>query len=335
MIDYKQLLADMASIAYHHEQINSFGFGDLAQCTNDIQTDKEPQYTRMYIVPGEVVFNQNHIHYKLSLIIMDRINNDLSNLNEVMSDTLEIQKDIWTVLYQSYTSQQGNFAWDIIPDESPDCVPFLERFETILGGWTLNLNVQIAFDYNRCDPPVTGNYDFPQYEQFKSYELILNDIKTLCNLHKQVRSYGFGDIEQLTNDLITKQEPKYPRVYTTSDVSRFHVGYMEYSFKIFVVDKLNIDLSNQQDVLSDTLEITKDIFSKLYLSDYEAEWDAMVQPFFEKTETGLGGWILNVKSRQESDYNRCVLPLTNFSPNLTWEEVNELWRKVREQWDQV
>jgi hypothetical protein len=31
--------------------------------------------------------------------------------------------------------------------------PFLERFETILAGWTLNLTITQPFDYNRCELP--------------------------------------------------------------------------------------------------------------------------------------------------------------------------------------
>ena len=82
MINYKQLISDLKNIAIHHEQINSFGFGDLSQITNDIETKQEPKYTRMYIVPGDVEFNQYHIHYKFGLIIMDRVDDDLSNLND-------------------------------------------------------------------------------------------------------------------------------------------------------------------------------------------------------------------------------------------------------------
>mgnify|MGYP003704694149 CR=1 FL=1 len=63
-INYKQIVADLASIAYKHPQIQSFGFGDLSECTNDIVTKQEPRYTRMYVVPGEVRLNENHLHYK-------------------------------------------------------------------------------------------------------------------------------------------------------------------------------------------------------------------------------------------------------------------------------
>jgi hypothetical protein len=78
-INYKQILADLGSIAYHHPQIKSYGFGDLAQCTNDIITKQEPEYSRMYVVPGEVKLDENHLNYRFSIIIMDRVDDDQSN----------------------------------------------------------------------------------------------------------------------------------------------------------------------------------------------------------------------------------------------------------------
>jgi hypothetical protein len=335
MINYKQLLTDFASIAYRHEQIRSFGFGDYAQITNDIITKKEPEYTRMYMVPGEVVLNQNHIHYNFSCIIMDKVDDDLKNLKDVVSDTLEIAKDIWTILYHSYTYEQGNFSWDIIPDENPDTIPFIERFETVLAGWTINFSIQVAFDYNQCTPPVEFGYGFPEDQTFESYRVVLDDFEKFADLHKQINSYGFGDVPQLTNDIITKQEPQYPRMYVVPDLSRFHTGHIHIKWKIYFVDKLEDDLSNQQDVLSDTLEMVKDLFSKMYLSEYEADFDAPVEVFYEKTETSLSGWILYVSMTQKFDYNRCVLPERSFGQGITWEELAELWRLEAQKWADI
>jgi len=126
-INYKQLLTYFSSIAYHHEQIKSFGFGDLAQCTNDLTTKQEPKYTRMYIVPGQVSLEENHLVYNLSIIIMDRVEDDQSNQSEVMSDTLEIVKDIWTVILQSFTAAQGDFSFYLVVNQRPDVIPILER----------------------------------------------------------------------------------------------------------------------------------------------------------------------------------------------------------------
>ena len=335
MLNYKQILTDLSSIFYHHEQIRSFGFGDLTQITNDINTKQEPEYIRAYVVPGNAVLNQNEIHYDFAIIIADKIEDDMSNLKDVMSDTLSIAQDIWTVLYQSYTSAQGNFSWYINPDQDCDVKPFLERFETILGGFTLNVSVSMPFDYNRCTPPVTDDYGFPQDERFKSWRLVLDDIETFATLHKQVRSYGFGDLDQMTVDVITKKEPEYPRLYVMADDANIHSGQIKLSWKVIFSDKIEDDLTNQQDVLNDNMEIAKDLFAKLYLSDFEADWDATLEPFLQWYETILGGWILTISLRIKFDYNRCVLPVTTYEQGITWEELSNLWRLEAQKWAEI
>jgi hypothetical protein len=153
MVNLKQLITDLSGMAYNHPQVNSFGFGTLDQLTSDIETKKEPKYTRMYVIPGDVTLNQNEITYTLSVIIADRIEDNLSNQKDVMSDTLEIAKDIFTIIYRSYSAPQGGFTLDYEPAWGSLVSPFLERFETILGGWTLNLTINQPFDYNRCVLP--------------------------------------------------------------------------------------------------------------------------------------------------------------------------------------
>ena len=186
-------------------------------------------------------------------------------------------------------------------------------------------------DHNSCTPPVLNNFQFPEDQQYNSFKYILNEFETFADLHLQVNSYGFGDIEQLTNDIITKQEPEYPRMYVLPDSNHFQVGHIHVGWKVFFVDRLNDDLSNQQDVLSDQLEIVKDFFAKLYLSDFEAGWEASVSPFYEKTETTLSGWIIDFHFIQKFDYNRCVLPEYSFA-GLTWEEIAKLWKDVDTKW---
>ena len=335
MLNYKQILTDFLQIAYHHEQIRSFGFGDITQITNDNITKMEPEYIRMYIVPGESIFNQNHIHYKFSIIIMDKVDDDLANLKDVMSDTLEICKDIWTVLYQSYQAQYGNFSWYINPDQSPELIPFTEKYETILGGFTMNISVSMPFDYNACNPPVLFGYGFPQDQTFESWRVVIDDFEKFALLHEQINSFGFGDIEQMTNDIITKKEPEYPRMYIMADPVLLHSGHIHIKWKIIFSDKIEDDLSNQEDVLNDTQEMAKDLFSKMYLSEYEADWDATCEPFLSWYETILGGWVLNISMTQKFDYNRCVLPLTSFEQGITWEQLAQKWRLEAQKWAEL
>lgn len=332
-INYKQILTYWSSIAYHHEQINSFGFGDIDQCTMDITTKQSPKYVRMYLVPEQVTLNEYHIHYNFSVIIMDKVEDDQSNLEEVMSDTLEIAKDVWTVFYQSYTESQGDFADIIQGDWDPDVHPFTERFDDILAGWTLHISMSAPFNYDTCVVPDT--FYFPQDESFSSYYQIISDWRGFANDHAQIRSFGFGDATQLTMDVTTKQEPKYPRLYFVPERTRLQQNHMHITWRVFMVDKLEEDLSNLQDVLSDQLEIVKDFFSRSYLSDYEADWDPSVEPYVERTDAYLGGWVLTISITQKFDYNRCVLPITSFSEGITWEELEKLWKNVDQHWADV
>lgn len=334
-ITYNQILTYFSSIAYHHEQIMSFGVGDFTQITNDVETKQEPRYTRMYVIPSNVEFNQNHIHYNFSVVIMDKVEDDLSNLQEVMSDTLDIVKDIWTVFYRSYTEQQGWFSNIIMGDWEPDCNPFTERFETILGGWTMNIRMSAPFDYNSCVIPMDNGYIFPQDESFSSYQQIIKDFESFAENHKQIESFGYGDETLITNDIETKVEPLYPRIYFVPERTKLNQNYLNITWKVIVVDKLEDDLSNQVEVLSDTLEIVKDFYAKAYLSDYDVEWNAMLEPMLENTETILAGWTLTVSIQQKFDYNRCVLPVTSFIPGLTWEQVVQMWKDVNKNWKNV
>jgi len=156
MTNYKQLLTFFSQIAYNHKQVRSFGFGDLTQVTMDIQGKTEPQYLRVYVIPAGVQLNQNHMTYKFSVIVMDKISSDYSNQADVLSDTLEVARDIFTMLYQSYYENEGNFSYIENPGWNSDVTPFLERFETVVGGWTLNLTLDIPFDYNICEIPFTS-----------------------------------------------------------------------------------------------------------------------------------------------------------------------------------
>lgn len=333
-INYKQILTYFSSIAYHHNQIKSFGWGDIKQITNDIITKKEPEYTRMYVVPEAVEFNENHIHYSFAVIIMDKVEDDLSNLQEVMSDTLEICNDVWTVFWQSYTYDTGDFSKIVVGDWGPDVNPFTERFETILGGWTMHIRLSAPFDYNSCNLPIQ-NFSFPQDQTYSSYQQILLDWQQFADAHYQVKSWGFGDFPELTNDIITKQEPEYPRMYFVPETTRFEQNHMHVKWRVIVCDKIEEDLANQQDVLSDCLEICKDFYSKAYLSDYDIEWNAVLEPWLEETETVLAGWSFTISVQQKFDYNRCVLPINSFAEGITWEELSRLWREVNQKWDKV
>ena len=333
MVNYKQIIQDLSGIAYYHNQINSFGYGDITQITNDIETKQEPLYTKMYVVPGQVQLAQNRLLYNFSIIILDQVNDDLSNQEEVMSDTLEICKDIFTILYQSYTATWGGFSIDYTPLWGPSVTPFLERFETVLGGWTMNVQIEQPFDYNTCVLPISG-FTLPRSVNKVTYYQIIEDLRGLSNAHEQINSFGFGDLTQMTMDIETKQSPIYTKLYIIPNDVSLNQNELTYNFQIIVADRLKDDYSNQRDVMNDTLEIMKDVFTFLYLSEYESEWDATVEPFLERFEDVLAGWTMSLVITQPFDYNRCNVPERPFV-NKKWYELAELWNTISTDWKNV
>jgi hypothetical protein len=334
MTNYYQILQDFKGIAYHHPQINSFGVGDITQITMDIDTKQEPRYTKMYVVPGQTVLNQNVLTYQFSIIILDRIDDDYSNQRDVMSDTLEIAKDVFTILYQSYTAQYGDFTLYYEPAWGPNVTPFLERFETILGGWTLNITINQPFDYNTCVLPISG-LTLPTSVNYVNYKQIVDDLEDIAIAHEQVNSFGYGDITQLTMDVQTKKEPLYTRMYVLPADTILAENQLTINFTIIIADRIEDDYSDQPEVLSDTLEICKDVYTVLYLSEYETEWGATVEPFLERFETILCGWSMNITLTQPFDYNRCVLPEAPFTVGKKWFELAELWNNIDRDWKNV
>ena len=334
MTNYKQIIQDLSGMAYYHPQINSFGYGDITQITMDIETEQEPVYTKMYVVPGNVRLDENRLLYDFSIIILDRINEDYSNQRDVMSDTLEISKDIFTIIYQSYTPEYGDFSLFYTPEWGPNVTPFLEAYETILGGWTMNITLEQPFDYNNCVLPIMTGFTLPASTNLVNYKQVIEDLEDFANNHEQINSFGYGDLTQLTMDVLTKEEPKYTRMYVIPGDTLLNQNELVYNFQIIVTDQLNSDYSNQRDVMSDTLEIIKDIMATFYLSEYESLWPASVEPFLENYETILTGWVMNIQLSQPFDYNRCDLPERPFV-NKKWFELAELWKNVNTDWKNV
>jgi len=330
MTNYKQIIQDLSGMAYYHPQINSFGYGDITQITMDIETEQEPVYTKMYVVPGNVRLDENRLLYDFSIIILDRINEDYSNQRDVMSDTLEISKDIFTIIYQSYRPEYGDFSLFYTPEWGPSVTPFLEAYETILGGWTMNITLEQPFDYNICVLPIYSGFTLPVSTNLVNYKQVIEDLEDFANNHEQINSFGYGDLTQLTMDVITKQEPKYTRMYVIPGDTLLNQNELVYNFQIIVTDQLNNDYSNQRDVMSDTLEIMKDIMATFYLSEYESLWPAGVEPFLENYETILTGWVINIQLSQPFDYNRCDLPERPFANR--WSDLAELWKNVNKEW---
>lgn len=167
------------------------------------------------------------------------------------------------------------------------------------------------------------------YYNFKN---IVEDFKLLQNRHKQLNSFGVGDIRQLIyltqqvkdEDNVENHSPVYPLLYIVPQPAQRDAGFITYSFNVIVCDidnTKNYDI--EVDLWSDTLQIAEDILAQFKYSvnatqgNYESRYDinlpTTISPFSEQYEDLLVGWNLQLQIIVDAPLNRCIAPYKPFA----------------------
>ena len=158
-INFKTFYDDFELLSKYHKQINSFGMGtldDLGYSTSirdreDNNQYQSPYYPLLYVVPNEVIQDFEYMNYSFDVIVLDIIERDLSNQTDVLSDTNQILDDIISQFRLSVTDSLGNFNQKYYLDTPVVCIPFLEKYDDLTGGWTAKLNIKVMTSLDRCD----------------------------------------------------------------------------------------------------------------------------------------------------------------------------------------
>ena len=141
-VTLNQLIAKLQSIATSHAQINDFFFGDIA----DLGTEKPMQYPVLFADISPSNFNYKVISLNFQLMVMDIVKKDLSNENDVMSDTLQILEDVIIEL--------RNPSEVFLIQDSITLTPFMDSQGDEVAGWTANLTINVPSTYNSCAIPL-------------------------------------------------------------------------------------------------------------------------------------------------------------------------------------
>ena len=130
--------------------LNSFGFGNIVEFGNTNNTGMTPTYPFVFVTPQNISYEENIVTYNMSLIFADRINDDLSNEVDVISDM-----DIQARRFMSFIKRGMNQTPDlynkmdiVLPTNG---VPFQERFNDFVGGVALDCSFVVFTDINACD----------------------------------------------------------------------------------------------------------------------------------------------------------------------------------------
>ena len=161
-----------------------------------------------------------------------------------------------------------------------------------------------------------------------NWKSIIADFNTLQVKHKQLNSFGVGDIKQLIyltqnrdkQDNVDNNAPYYPLMYVLPGSVSQDEQYTTYNFNILICDIMNVkNYDIQNELLSDTLEICQDILAQFkysvnalqgdyYTDKYDITLPTNISPFMEAYDDILVGWNLPISIQVQTPLNRCIAP---------------------------
>jgi len=144
---YKQLIEAFEQICLSQMSVKHFQVGEMSDV--DIQTNTETfqRYPFVFLIPRASSMDRfGKMVLGFSLIVADIAKNEEDLQRNVHNETLMIMQDIFSKIIMTPASQVD---WDV---ETPiRMVPFVEKFNNNLAGWTAEINVLMISPFNLCD----------------------------------------------------------------------------------------------------------------------------------------------------------------------------------------
>ena len=155
----------------------------------------------------------------------------------------------------------------------------------------------------------------------KTYNNVIDTLKNLGENHLQISTTTVRDIFDI--DMESKNT-KYPLMHLNPVNVTTTRTELIYNFQVFIMDLVEPDGSNEQEVYSDVLQICIDIIAILSNSKWQAqlqldidapvyfaEGNFTLEPFKERFDQSVTGWVFNIGLTVGNDFQSCNIPMTN------------------------
>ena len=155
-MNLKNITDDLMTLGRLHKQIQSIGIGDYKQLNYILQyveneenvNNKPAVYPLMYINPQTSNTQGGFKTYSINLIVIDIINQDMTNEVDVMSDCDQMADDILSAFkFPTFTSLIDN-DYDVDTNITKTFVS--EKYDDYVSGVIFSIQVTIPEDLNRC-----------------------------------------------------------------------------------------------------------------------------------------------------------------------------------------
>ena len=166
----------------------------------------------------------------------------------------------------------------------------------------------------------------------KNFNNAIDTLKSLGEQHEQISTTTTGDIWR-----IDMNETLFPLFHINPVNVETGQSSLTYNFQLFVMDAVTEkenwteanfqsadNLSNEQEVASSCLQVCVDIISmmrhskwqgagELDINDpvYFTEGEYTLEPFQERFDDLLTGWVFSIGIVVQNDFQACTIPVAN------------------------
>ena len=150
MVGYYDILEDLRAELIASPFVNTVTEGSLF----DVDLNKQTIFPLSHITVNNVTIDERVLTFNVSVIAMDIVDISKSQTTDVFrgndneQDVLHTQLAVCQRLAASLLRGTLADKYEIIG--TPNCEPFTERFENLLAGWTMTLDIVIANEMSIC-----------------------------------------------------------------------------------------------------------------------------------------------------------------------------------------
>lgn len=141
-LSLNQIILYFAKMAASLQRVHSFYYGPL----EDVAMDQQPIYPLMWMEPVTSTLRKDSLVLRHKIYIFDLVQKDLSNRQDIMSDSLRTCQEIKAYIFK-------DFFYDIFPTDESDLEPQFHRLDDDVEGYSMELELQLDWLADVCTIP--------------------------------------------------------------------------------------------------------------------------------------------------------------------------------------
>jgi hypothetical protein len=147
----------MNSVCLAHPNVTTFTIGDLY----NVDLAKQTLFPLAHLIVNNAAIDSGVMTYNVTLLVMDRVQDitqdsagpfnsitknykDVTNLLDVWNTSLMTINDITSYIYRNPDAYQYNVIGSSL------ATPFDERFDNVLAGWSIDMNISVGNTNPMC-----------------------------------------------------------------------------------------------------------------------------------------------------------------------------------------